>query len=299
MHLPYFNRYVKNEFMDLTDHIDHLIIMHRDSHFSGLFEEMVNYYKNDNNIGIHPDIELERIYELNYYENKTGVNLSDLLLNQEEKEKVIQAKKAYQDLKKIYEIEETSSSPRLIADLIFSEEEEPQEILDKIIGSQKTLLPDLLRILKWDEAYDSLFPGYGYAPYFVLQALMQIKDPQTIVPLFETLKRDPFIGDEAIVSALYAQGNEAKSFLIKIMKGRPITQDNSYAAYALSVFSPDKDIENEALTLLKNAEIWKENTFCSYLLPLCEKNTDELRKLCENPLLPQMLKKEIEQSIKK
>ena len=284
--------------MDLTDAIDHEIVMHRDAHFGGSFAEMIHYYENEDHIGIHPEIELERIIELQIYEKQTGDNLFFSLLDETEQEKVLASKKVYVDLKKIYEMKESSHYPRLIADLILSEEEEPTDILEAIVAAQKLLLPDLLRILHWDEAYDPLFPGYGYAPYFALQALCQIKDSRAIVALFETLRRETFFGEETIISALVAQGEEAKQFLLKRLKSRPLTDDNAYAAYAIAGFAPDKEIEQSALDLMKDQEVWQKPSLFAYLLCLCEENREFLRDLSHNPLLPQTLKKEIEQSIK-
>lgn len=283
--------------MNLTDAVDHEIVMHRDAHFGGSFQEMLNYYEDESHIGILPDIELERIYDLQNYEKQTGDNLYFSLLDDEEREKVELSKKAYLDLKKIYEMEELNGPySKLIADLILSEEEEPREALEKIIAKQKLLLPDLLRILKWDEAYDPLFPGYGYAPYFALQALCQIKDSRAIIVLFETLRREAFFGEEAIVSALVAQGDEAKNFLFKTLKAKPITSDNTFAAYAIAGFVPDQEIESCALQMLKDPEVWKKPNLFGYLLCLCEENIEELSLLSQNPLIPQNLKKEIEQS---
>lgn len=286
--------------MSLTDAIDHEIVMHRDAHFGGSFEEMLSYYQNEDNLGVQPEFDYDRIQFLAESEKQLGINLSTYLLYDEEREKVQKAKQAYRDLKLIYEIEkENNLFPKLIADLILTEQETPKEEIEKIVSHQRKAIPHLLALLTWEESYDPLFPGYGYAPNFALQALSKIKDASIITPVFEMLGKETVFGEGEILTALLAQGEEAKQFLLKIIESRPISKDNTHAAFALSIFPFDAEIQSIALQQIESADVWKHPSFFIYLLFLCEGKQEALMKLMKNPLLPQNLKKEIEESMKR
>lgn len=277
---------------------DHEIIMHRDVHFGGSFEEMLSYYEDEEHLGIQQEFEIARIKELAEYEKSSEKNLSSIL-NDDEIEKVKEGKKAYQELKAIYEIKSQKNPiPLIIADLILTENKEAIEEIKKAVRQGEKIVPELITLLKKDDFFDSLFPGYGYAPYFAILALSQIKDKRTIIPLFETIGKEMVFDEEAIFVALAKQGDEAKNFLLKILKSRPITQDNIHAALALASFA-DPDIEGVACHEIQDQKTWKNPFFFTYLLSLCQKNKDLLLSLTQDPTLPKSLKKEIEQSLRK
>ena len=117
----------EEEEFGLTDSLDTQILMHRDAHFGGKFEFMIDYYTKGGK-GVQPDFELERIQTLADTERRTGQNLSPLFLSGVEAEKVASARAAYKSLRDLYETKKKSSHlPALIADLILSEEGRSRE----------------------------------------------------------------------------------------------------------------------------------------------------------------------------
>jgi len=97
MNLP-----IEPEDLPLTDSIDQSILMHRDAHFSGNFDIMLNYYKEPNK-GVCLDFELDKIIALADLEREMGTNLSALVLSGSDAEKVSKAKTAYKKLRQLYE----------------------------------------------------------------------------------------------------------------------------------------------------------------------------------------------------
>src|ERR1700722_14207481 len=82
----------------LTDELDHTILMHRDAHFGGNFQTMIDYYDQEG-IGVLPELDIERIQYLAEVELELQQDLSNVLLSAPEKEKIAAVKKAYLDLR--------------------------------------------------------------------------------------------------------------------------------------------------------------------------------------------------------
>lgn len=254
----------------LTDELDHRILMHRDAHFAGEFEVMLRYYNNEDNVGIDPDFDPDRIAYLANLEKEMGQNLASLLLGAAEAEAVGRARKAYGQFKELYELEEKSPIPRLIADLILSEKEEPVEEIEAVVAQGPAIVPELLALLNSDDFYDPLFPGYGYAPFLAIICLGKIGDTRAIIPLFETFSKHFIFDEMAIVEAFAEIGQPAKEFLLKILKSRPLTQDNPNAAFALSAFAEDSDVTEVCFEQLEDPQVLETPLLRAYLQALCE-----------------------------
>jgi hypothetical protein len=288
----------------LTDEIDHQILMHRDAHFGGDFEVMLRYYANEENIGLHPDFDIERISYLAEIEKGMGQDLAPLILSGAEAEAVSRARHAYSQFKEIYAREGAKTPlPRLIADLILSEEEEPEGEIEAVVAQGTSIVPDLISLLKSDEMYDPLFPGYGYAPYLAIRCLGKIGDRGAIIPIFETLSK-PIIFDEmVIVEALAHIGEPAKEFLLKILKSRPLTQDNPNAAFALISFSYDPQVALACFEQLQDPQVQVTPLLRAYILGNCQSlNTTSSRdafiKMANDPNTPSELRADMKQIIK-
>ncbi|MEZ5315294.1 MAG: hypothetical protein R3E91_03670 [Chlamydiales bacterium] len=293
------------EIYTLTDELDHQILMHRDAHFGGHFDIMISYYDQKDHIGIYPEFESKRILYLKEIERQLGKNLAPLMLTGAEAEQVARSRRAYEKLKAIYTIEKPKdliSSDYLIADLILSESKYPKQEITAIVSQGKRMLPELLQIIKSEYAYSPLFPGYGYAPYFTILCLSQIKDPSTIIPLFEILGREIVFDEEVILDALRAIGEPAKQFLLQLLKGRPFTQDTTHAAFALTVFSKELEVAIAALKELQDPRVWAMPLLRSYLLYNTEsiqgyKEQKMLFQMVDHPEIPMDFRKEIEKMI--
>lgn len=288
----------------MTDEIDHQILMHRDVHFGGDFSIMLEYYQQEENIGVQPDFELERISYLSEVEYSLGQDIAPLILTGSEAEQVGKARKAYSLLKELYTTEDKKMIlPRLIADLILTEEEEPEEEIAAVVAQGERIVPDLLRIISSDDSYDPLFPGYGYAPYLAIICLGEIKDPRAVVPLFEILGKETVFDEEVVLEALASIGEPAKTFLLKILKSRPLTQDNANAAFAILVFSQDLDVAIACLEELRDPDVRDKPLLRSYLLGNCEELRDTsywntLTAMGSDPSIPKDFRVEIEKMVK-
>jgi len=268
----------------LIDTNDHEILMHRDVHFSGSFSLMLNYY-NEEGKGVQPEFEIKRIQLLQMMEEKSGQNLSDLFLDEDEKEEVKHAKEKYLVLRELYE-SKSSGLPVLIADLIFSEDVDAKEEIEKLLAHGPAATPLLLDLLSYDEFYNPLFPGYGHAPAHAAVCLGKIKDPKAIPSLFEALGRSDFFTEDAILEALQIIGAPAKEFLIKTLKREPFTKDNENAAIALLSFPIDESLSQVFLEVLTNPASHKRPHFTSYLILGCE----ALKKAEEQDLFKNLAK---------
>jgi HEAT repeat protein len=283
-------------FFPLIDKTDHDIFMHKDVHFGGSFLVMIDYYKNQGK-GIQSEFDLDRIEELYHFEEQSHQNLSDLLLTEEEKELVKTAKDKYFSLRELYQIP-SASLPQKIADLILTEDPEATKEIQALCKLGDPAIPLLLDLLKQDEFFDPLYPGYGLAPAHAATCLGKMRATQAIGPLFEALSKAEFFTEEAILAALFHIGAPAKLFLLNILQKKPINRDNENAAIALLSFKDDPMIVERCFELLQDPALFSHPALFTYLLLVCDSLTEplqraQLKKLSEHPNLPSDLKEEL------
>lgn len=253
----------------LVDAIDHEILMHRDAHFGGQFSIMLDYYKQEGK-GAQPEFDIPRIERLAGLEEQLKQNLAALFLAAPEAQKVADAREAYRNLRAIYEVKKPKNPfPRLIGDLILTEEEEGEEEIKAIVAEKDKIVPALIDLLRNEEFYDPLFPGYGLAPFLAVKALGRIGDKRAIISLFEALGQGDFFADDQIVQALKAIGKPACDFLMHVIKGRPINEDNEKAAIALIAFKDEEGVAELCYNLLQKPDVQKDPCLPTYLILIC------------------------------
>ena len=261
----------------LIDTIDHEILMHRDVHFSGSFPLMLSYYEEEGK-GTQAEFEIERIQELLTLEEQSGKNLSEIFLDEEEKAQVATAREKYHYLRDL--CEKGPSLPQYLADLILSEEMDPQAEIDTLVKEGAKAVPLLIDLLSQDAFYNPLFPGYGLAPGLAAMCLGKIKAPEAISPLYEALGRSDFFTEDMIVEALKNIGEPAKEFLLRSLSKEPFSKDNENAAIALLSFPIDSALSAKFLEVLTRPSAHSRPHFISYLILGCEGLKDpELRDL--------------------
>jgi len=267
------------ETFPLRDEQNAEILMHRDVHFGGNFKIMLDYYAKKGK-GVCGEFDLSQIETLAEIELRAEKNLAPFILSGTEAEKVARAKKAYKKLRDLYEKENLSSRfPLLIADLILTEEENPQTEIEAIVVEKNAIVPALLELLKAEDYYDSLFPGYGQAPALAAKCLGMIGDKRAIIALFEGLGAAEFKDEENLLQALQAIGEPAKQFLLNVVKAHPINTDNEKAAIALLSFKDDPHVAKTCLELLDDPEVRKDFALSTYLVLVCEGlRDDDLRQ---------------------
>lgn len=257
------------EHFPVIDEIDHSILMHREAHFGGLFSEMIDYYRAEKK-GVQPEFTLKRIEELAALEAASKENLAPLLLSGEEAEKVGDSKAIYKNLRDIYDVDQPKLLyPQLIADLILSEDEEPHKEIEAIIEQKQKIVPWLIDVLKKQEFNDPLFPGYGYVHDYVVECLGKIGDKKAIISLFEEIGQGDFFADDQIVHALYQIGDSARDFLLRVLEGKPLNEDNEKAAIALVCFQEDPLVSAKCLDLLEDPQVVADLSLSIYLILVC------------------------------
>ena len=286
------------EGLPLADAIDHEILMHREAHFGGQFPIMLEYYQQEGK-GIQPEFNLERIEKLALLEKALQTNLAALYLAGREAERVADAKQAYQNLREIYELNNLKNPvPRLIADLILSEDEEAEEEVAALVAEKDRAVPALINLLRSEEFYDPLFPGYGLSPALAVKCLGQIGDKRAIIALFEAFGQGDFFADDAIVKALKEIGEPAKEFLLRVVKGHPVNEDNERAAIALIGFKDDPEVAKTCFDLLQRADVQKDPCLPTYLVLACSglygmPEQKSFMELAQRPDVPKILHEDI------
>lgn len=282
----------------MTYSVDNAILMHRDAHFGGDFAVMLNYYEKGGK-GVSKEFEIERIKDLVEIEKQSHGNLAALYLTGAEAERVSKAKQAYVALRELYEIPNPKSKlPLLIADLIFSEEVDAPEEVAAIVAQKGSIVQLLIDLLRNEDFYDPLFPGYGQAPALAARCLGIIGDKRAIISLFESIGEGDFFNEDIILDSLKIIGEPAKEFLLKVLHGRPLNQDNEKAAIALIEFKNDPGVSEACLKMLQEIDIAKNNLLATYLILACEGLPDrahrkEFLSLAEDPSLPKTICQDI------
>lgn len=256
----------------LIDAIDHDILMHRDIHFGGKFSIMIDYYQQGRK-GVQPQFSIERIQELARLEDRLHQNLAAMFLSGSEMEKIAEAREAYKQLRAIYQEKKPASRyPRLIADLILAEDEEAKKEIQAIVAEKTGIISSLVELLRSETFYDPLFPGYGQSPILAARCLGLIGsgDKRAIISLFESFGHGDFFDDDQIIMALKAIGEPAKQFLLRVVAGHPITEDNERAAIALIQFKDDPEVAQACFKLLHDPAVQKDPCLPTYLILACE-----------------------------
>ena len=145
----------------------------------------------------------------------------------------------------------------------------PEKEIQAIVAKGKDVVPTLIYLLSSHTFYEPLNPGYGRSPIFAAKCLSEIQDERAIPVLFEALGQDNFFTDEEIIKALASFGNLSKAFLITRLKSVPFSNDNEYAAIALSGFTDDSEIGFASLEVLEKEDTLKKPLFASYLVFAC------------------------------
>lgn len=246
------------------------IVMHREAHFGGSFEVMIDYYSKEGK-GCSPSIDLERIQQLAELEKTSGENLASTLLSGSDAEKIQRIRDLYKNLREIYDKPEDGNPiPKLIADLILSEDINSEAIAESFLPYKLSATQALVDLLKNLDFYDPLFPGYGFAPEIAVECLAKIGDKRAIIALFEAIGDGDFFHDEGVLHALKAIGEPAKEFLLRVLKSRPLNEDNEKAAIALECFKGDISVGETAIDLLQSPDVLQDPVLSTYLVYLCE-----------------------------
>lgn len=248
----------------VLDEEDVELLMHRDVHFGGNFNIMLEYYA-QGGVGVQPDFAPTRICELAHYERALGEDLSEKVLPDIEKEQVERAKEVYIRLRDVYEEKDPLPTSLLISNLILTEEEDPQQEIAALVEHGSEVVPALIHLINADNYYNPLFPGYGRAPLFAARALAKIGDPKAIPHLFNALAHDSLEVEETVFSALRTFGEDAKEFLLAQLQSLPLSNDNERAAMALANFLPNEEISQVAREMLGQSTVNTQEPFASYL----------------------------------
>lgn len=288
----------------LFDEIDCQILMHRDTHFGGDFSSMIQYYENKGK-GSQQEFEISRLFGLAELEVQLQQNLAAMVLSGAEAEQVSLAKKAYKELRELYEIKtKINHFPILIANLILSEEEEPAEEINAILAEGSKIIPELLQLVRSEEFATPLYPGYGHAPVLAAKCLGLIGDKRAIIALFETIGHmDDFFNEDISINALKMIGEPAKEFLLHVVKGKPYNEDNERAAIALGYFRDAPEVATACFEILKELNLKQHPVLAAYLILACAglENTpyrEEFIQLANQPNFPKELRQDIAVVIK-
>jgi hypothetical protein len=248
------------EALPLFDEDDRDILMHRDAHFASSFPIMIEYYEKEGK-GAVLDVSVDRIRALELLQNKLGKDIAPFVLQGSDAEKIARSRSLYKALRKQYE-EALSPLMKVCADLILSEEE-PK--IEEFLPFGKTSGACLLQLIKTEELYDPLFPGYGMAPLLACRVLGKLQAKDAIPTLFSLIDGVDFDMESEVIATLVAIGDEAKKFLLKALVLKPFGRDNERACVALSAFLPDNQIKEAARTLLASKDVQEKKTLVRYL----------------------------------
>lgn len=284
----------------LLDEADIEILMHRDAHFSGNFDLMLEYYREDG-VGVQDEFSIKRIQRLALYEKQTGDDLSSLLLPEASKALVEESKQMYLNLRDVYENPSSSALTKAISDLILTEDEDPEEELKSAASYGKEIVPLLIDLVKSERLYQPLFPGYGKAPLHAARVLSMIQDERAIAPLYQMLGSLDFDADETLILALTSFKEKSQEFLLKRLSHEPLSKENEHAAIVLTSMPENEPVAKECLKLLSHPQIHKHTTLANYLIIGCSalKEPSDRKAFEEKALkIPNVMKHEAEMIIK-
>lgn len=262
----------------LIDEEDRDILMHRDAHFGGNFDLMLEAYMEDKKSAVL-DTSLKRIKTLAAQEKELQKNIAALLLSGVDAEKIAFVRKLYKDLASLFENEE-KSLPKAIASLILTESDEANEEIDEVCSYGKAAIEPLLEIVESPLLVDPLFPGYGEAPLLAARALSKLQAKEAVMPILYLVKEAPHFENE-LMTVLHSIGDEAKALL----KARAEHYDDTALQALLSW--QDEEVALFCFGELKKAP---EHALAPYFVLGCEmipiKERDEFKRLYQEGKYP-------------
>jgi hypothetical protein len=244
----------------LLNTIDIEILMHREAHYGGSFEVMIAYYERGG-VGVMPDFSITRLKELETIENQQNSNLARELIPPAEMEQVEKAQQIYIDLRKVYGSQQPNDISTLISDLILSEEDNPLPEINALVRKGDAVLQPLVDLLHSNTFYLPLYPGYGRSPILAAETLSKLGNIKAIPALFEAMGQENFFTDDAMIIALSKFGDDARTFLLKMLRKKPFNKDNEHAAIALTGMEDHPAVGQTCLEILE-----KDNPFFSQYL---------------------------------
>lgn len=287
------------ESFELADAQDLAIFMHRDTHFAGSFDIMLDYYRSEG-MGVDPEIDIPRILILAELDQAHEGKLAELVLSETDKSQVQRARNTYEKLRDACEAHSGDQKrAKALAELILSEEEEPLKEMDAVVAEGEYIAATLVDLLESEDFASPYFPGYGRVPNLAAECLGRIGSPEAVPKLFEMLGHGDFELEERVLTALRLTGTIAKRFLLKIIQSEQITRDHETAAFALLHFAEDPQVAVCCLAELEKPEVRQQVAYATYLVLGCEslKNQDErtaFRRLAELPHIPLELQQEMQ-----
>ena len=256
---------------------------------------MIEYYSAEN-VGVMPDFSLKRIKELYKFEEKEGLNLAEETIPDAEKERVARSKELYSDLREVYGVQKPDAVATLISDLILTEDEEATKERGALVRKGDDAIEPLLLLIRSNNFYDPLYPGYGRTPIFAAKILQKIGDEKAIQPLFEALGQENFFTDDAMIEAIASFGEKARKFLHQVLLSEPLGNDNAHAAMVLTSMDDHPETAKICLTLLQKEKL---PFFAHYLAFGCAGLEDPneqkaFQDLAKSDRLPADLKSEMQ-----
>jgi len=227
----------------LVDEEDRDILMHRDAHFAGNFDLMIEAYMDEKKSAVL-DTSMKRIQTLARQEQELQRNIAAILLSGPDAEKIAFSRKMYRDLSALFDNPQ-KSLPKAVAGLILTESEHAEEEIDEVCSYGKAAIEPLLEIVESPLFTDPLFPGYGEAPLLAARALALLQAGEAVMPILYLIKEAPHLENE-LVTVLHAIGPTAKVSLMKLAEHYDDT-----ALQALLAF-PDHETAAFCFRMLKS-----------------------------------------------
>jgi hypothetical protein len=279
----------------VNDYEDMHVLMHKDAHFGGSFSVMLEYYQDEEAMGVQEELSIRRIQELQEVEETQGNNLSDKLLSPQDKAIVLRSFQAYNKLRTIAEkVSIDPSSAQLISHLILAEKENPIREIQNLIDKGDEAVDDLISLIQNPDFWNPLFPSYGHAPLFAIEALASIKNPKSLESIFYCLKHADFFTEGLVIKAIRSFGDVAKNFLKEVLQSEPHSKDNLYAALCLQAFN-DPEISELCFKMLQEKNINHDTPLAQHLVLNLEnlKNKEALKEWHKSTPIPPQLSEEI------
>lgn len=245
------------------------ILLHRNCHFEGNFASMLTYYRAEGR-GAQMEFSIQRLEKLMRIEEKLRLDLSDLLLNEEQKMRQQRALDSHQFFANLAKSSNSTNVQRAIAELILSRNEEPTDHLRRVEKFGQPAVVHLIKILRSSQLYNSLYPGFGLAPELAAKCLGLISDPQAIPHLFGKIGEVGFFMEDVVLEALKKIGNASRDFLLQKLQAHPFSEENQKAAFALVHFRGDFEVAAAGFRLLTDEHTKDRSCFMNSLVMICE-----------------------------
>ena len=245
------------------DELDVSLLMQKNIHFGGSFQEMLEYYQDVSLLEHRDDIDIDRVSYLKEVED-AGTDLEELLDEQTLEE--IEDKKSLYSQIEDQAADSNNPEEQAIANLILCSEFDVEDEIITAANLGDDIVPYVLKIIERDDFYSKISPGQGRAPASAIRVLIALRDNSAILLLFSRMFNISTYTEGVFMQYFREFEAETKELIRRMLSGKTWSLDHERALSIATYLSFNQEIADECFAIIKDqSRCPKDEAYQTYL----------------------------------